>query len=266
MKKGYTVEDIHARAGEVLDSAIVHGAGFVRGMTDVDPMGGLVGVEALLALRDRYAGRLTIQVAAFTQEALFRHQGTLELLTQAAKLGVDVIAGCPQIERNDALVRRHVETCFSLAVAHGLDLHFLADDTDDAHARSLEMIADCTVDSGWSGRVIVGHVGALAAYDHAHAAEVIHRVREAGVTVCTNPQISLVLMGREDRGLIRRGTTRIGELLAAGVRVIAAQDDVDDPYYPFGIPSQLEGRQVHGARGAPQPPRRPGHGDGHGHR
>lgn len=240
LKKGYTVEDIHARAGEVLDSAVIHGAGFVRGFADVDPMGGLVGVRALLELRDRYAGRLTMQVAAFTQEALFRHEGTLEQLTQAAKLGVDVIAGCPQIERTEALVRKHVQACFELAVAHGLDLHFLADDTDNPHARSLEMIADCTLDHGWQGRVIVGHVGALAAYDHAHASEVIHRIREAGVTVCTNPQISLVLMGREDRGLIRRGTTRINELLAAGVPVIAAQDDVDDPYYPFGIPSQLE--------------------------
>jgi cytosine deaminase len=68
----------------------------------------------------------------------------------------------------------------------------------------------------------------------------MRRLRAAGVTICTNPQISLTLMGREDRGLIRRGTTRVNELMATGVRVIAAQDDVDDPYYPFGVPSQLE--------------------------
>ncbi|HEY8548156.1 MAG TPA: amidohydrolase family protein, partial [Acidimicrobiales bacterium] len=240
LKARYTIEDIHRRATEVLDAAVVHGAGFVRGLADVDPIGGLTGVDALLRLRDRYADRLHLQVAAFTQEALFRHEGTLDLLTEAVARGVDVVAGCPQLERNAELVRRHVEACFELAVAHGLDLHFLADDTDDPASRSLEVIADCTAGAGWEGRVIVGHVGALAAYDHAHSVEVIRRVRDAGVTVCTNPQISLTLMGREDRGLVRRGTTRINELRAAGVRVIAAQDDVDDPYYPFGIPSQLE--------------------------
>jgi cytosine deaminase len=32
----------------------------------------------------------------------------------------------------------------------------------------------------------------------------------------------------------------VGELLEAGVNVISAQDDVNDPYYPFGKPDQLE--------------------------
>ncbi|TMR89581.1 hypothetical protein EJK15_60055 [Nonomuraea basaltis] len=240
LKRAYTVEDIQARASEVLNTAIVHGAGFIRGFADIDPMGGLTGVDALLGLRERYSSRLQYQVAAFTQEALFRHDGTLEHLEEAVRRGVDVIAGCPQIERSADLVRKHVETCFELATANDLDLHFLADDTDDPAARSLEIITDCTEDAGWQGRVIVGHVGALSAYDHPHAVEVIRRVVDAGVVVCTNPQISLVLMGREDRGAVRRGTTRVSELLAAGARVIAAQDDVDDPYYPFGIPSQLE--------------------------
>lgn len=240
IKQAYTVDDIVERASGVLDAAVVHGAGFVRGFTDVDPIGGLVGVDALLQLKERYTGRLHLQVAAFAQEALFRHKGTVELFGEAVAKGVDVVAGCPQLERDDQLVRRHVETCFELAVQNDLDLHFLADDTDDPASRSLEVIADCTADAGWAGRVVVGHVGALSAYDHTHAVEVMDRLARSGVVICTNPQISLTLMGREDRGLIRRGTTRVNELLAAGVRVIAAQDDVDDPYYPFGVPSQLE--------------------------
>jgi cytosine deaminase len=65
-------------------------------------------------------------------------------------------------------------------------------------------------------------------------------VKEAGITICSNSQISLVLDGRGDRGLIRRGITRVRELLDAGVNVISAQDDVNDPYYPFGKPDQLE--------------------------
>jgi cytosine deaminase len=80
----------------------------------------------------------------------------------------------------------------------------------------------------------------LAAYDDNHAARVIDLVREAGITICSNAQISLVLDGRGDRGLVRRGITRVGELVQAGVNVITAQDDVNDPYYPFGKPDQLE--------------------------
>jgi cytosine deaminase len=65
-------------------------------------------------------------------------------------------------------------------------------------------------------------------------------VADAGISVCVNPQISLVLQGRSDRGQIRRGTTRVGELLEAGVNVMAGQDDVDDPYYALGRADQLE--------------------------
>jgi cytosine deaminase len=40
--------------------------------------------------------------------------------------------------------------------------------------------------------------------------------------------------------LIRRGTTRIGELRAAGVNVFFGQDCVNDGFYPFGRGSMLE--------------------------
>ena len=77
-------------------------------------------------------------------------------------------------------------------------------------------------------------------HDDNHADRVIALVKEAQITISSNAQISLVLDGRGDRGLVRRGITRVSELLEAGVNVISAQDDVNDPYYPFGKPDQLE--------------------------
>jgi len=37
-----------------------------------------------------------------------------------------------------------------------------------------------------------------------------------------------------------RAPTPLGRLLARGVNVVSAQDDVNDPYDPFGKPDQLE--------------------------
>ena len=51
---------------------------------------------------------------------------------------------------------------------------------------------------------------------------------------------NLVLQGRGDRGLVRRGTTRVRELLAAGVGVAFGQDCVQDGFYPFGRGDMLE--------------------------
>jgi cytosine/creatinine deaminase len=239
-KRSYTVEEIAARATPVVESAIRHGTTAMRTFADVDTIGGLVPVQGLLELKRRFAGLITLEVVAFPQEAIVRDPGCAELMEDAMELGADVVGGLPWYERLDRHVHEHIDFCMELAQRTGKDVHMLADDTDDPTSRSLEYLAVRTIETGYQGRVTASHCGALAAYDDNHAARVIQIVREAEITISSNTQISLVLDGRGDRGVIRRGITRVGELLDAGVNVISAQDDVNDPYYPFGKPDQLE--------------------------
>ncbi len=65
-------------------------------------------------------------------------------------------------------------------------------------------------------------------------------VATAGVTISVNAHINLVCSARIDREPRRRGIARVKELLARGVNVVTSQDDVNDPYYPFGKPDPLE--------------------------
>jgi cytosine deaminase len=60
------------------------------------------------------------------------------------------------------------------------------------------------------------------------------------VTISCNAHINLVCSARIDREPKRRGIARVKELLARGANVITSQDDVNDPYYPFGKPDPLE--------------------------
>ena len=212
----------------------------MRLFADVDRIGELRPVSALVKVREELRGLVDVQVVAFPQEGLLRPEGDIGLLRNAMTVGADVVGGLPWYERSDQHVRRHVDLVMELASELDRDVHFLADDTDDPTSRSLEHIALRTIELGWQGRVTASHCGALAAYDHTHAERVIALVKEAGVSICTNPHISLVMDGVRDRGLIRRGTTRVAELLEAGVNVCSGQDDIDDPYYPFGRGDQLE--------------------------
>src|SRR5438094_96519 len=106
--------------------------------------------------------------------------------------------------------------------------------------RTLEMVADEALRRGYIGRVCAGHVCSLAAADQQYADGVIDKCLRAEITIAANAGTNLVLQGRQDRGLIRRGTTRIGELRAAGVNVLFGQDCVKDGFYPFGRGSMLE--------------------------
>ena len=239
-KRGYRVEEIVERASRVVEAAIVHGTSAMRGFADVDTIGGLTPVKGLLELKRRFEGRITLEVVAFPQEGIVRDPGCDKLMREAIDLGADVVGGLPWYERLDRDMQDHVDFCFELAKRAGKDIHMLADDTDNPNSRSLEYLAVRTLEEGYGGRVTASHCGALAAYDDNHAEKVIGLVKEAGVAISSNTQISLVMDGRNDRGRVRRGITRVKELLDAGVNVISAQDDVNDPYYPFGKPDQLE--------------------------
>ena len=56
----------------------------------------------------------------------------------------------------------------------------------------------------------------------------------------TNPLDNSVLQGRFDSYPIRRGHTRVKELMAAGVNVCIGHDSVMDPWYPLGCGDPLQ--------------------------
>ncbi|MEM3452296.1 MAG: amidohydrolase family protein [Candidatus Hadarchaeum sp.] len=238
-KKRYTVQEIKKRANQVVDLAVVYGCTRIRAFADVDTIGGLNPVKALLEIKKERANHVDLQVVAFPQEGILKDEGTEDLLYQAMELGADVVGGIPWIEFGDDQ-KRHVDIVFDIAKRFGADIHMLVDDTDDPTSRTLEYFAYKAIKEKYFGRVSASHAGALAAYDNSHAARVIQMVRDAEMTIVSNPHISLMLNGRRDVGLIRRGITRVKEFLEAGVNVATAQDDVNDPYYPFGKMDQLE--------------------------
>jgi cytosine deaminase len=239
-KRNYVPEDVARRAGRVIEAGVANGTTFFRLFADVGTIGGLRAAHGLLLVRDRYRDLCRIQVVAFPQEGLLRDPGAAELLEEALKDGCDVVGGLPWYEYTDADARAHIDTCFELAARHGRDIHMLVDDTDDPNSRSLEYLAWKTMREGYHGRVTASHCGAMAAYNDVYAAKIVDMVATAGITISVNAHINLVCSARLDREPRRRGIARVKELLARGVNVISSQDDVNDPYYPFGKPDQLE--------------------------
>jgi cytosine deaminase len=239
-KRSYDAEEVAQRAGRVIETGVTTGTTFFRLFADVGTIGGLRAAEGLLLAREKYRGCCDIQVVAFPQEGIVRDPGAAELLEEALKEGCDVVGGLPWYEYTDEEARQHIDICFELARRHDLDIHMLVDDTDDANSRSLEYLALKTMREGFHGRVAASHCGAMAGYNDVYAAKVIDMVATANVTISANTHINLVCSARIDREPKRRGIARVKELLARGVNVVSSQDDVDDPYYPFGKPDQLE--------------------------
>jgi cytosine/creatinine deaminase len=240
LKRAYTVEDVRARARAVIETSVLNGATRIRSHVDVDTIGGLTPLEGVLAAARDCAWAAEVQVVAFPQEGLLRDPGAFELMEEAMRRGAGVVGGMPHWERTEAEQREHVRLCFELAERTGAPLDMHVDETDDGSVRTLEMVADEALARGWRRRVTVGHVCSLAAADEEYSARAVEKCARAGITVVSNPVTNLVIQGRGDRGLVRRGLTRVAELRAAGVNVAFGQDCVQDGFYPFGRGSMLE--------------------------
>jgi cytosine deaminase len=239
-KRAYTVDSVATRAAAVVEQHVQHGTTRIRSHVDVDTIGGLTPLRGVREAARRCADIADVVTIAFPQEGIARDPGAAALMEQAMAEGCDVVGGMPHWEDGEAAQREHVRFCFDLAQRFDADVDMHVDETDDGSVRTLAMVVEETERRGWQGRVTVGHVCALAAADHAYADDVVAGCARSGITVVTNPVTNLVLQGRGDRGLVRRGTTRVAELLASGVRVAFGQDCVDDAFYPFGRGSMLE--------------------------
>ncbi len=234
-----TPEDIRARVMKALPWFVAHGVTHIRSHVDVcDPE--LTALRTLLAIKREVAELIDIQLVAFPQLAVYSFEGGEELMRQAVDLGVDVIGGIPHYEITREYGVEQLRFVMRLADEAGLPVDVHCDETDDDHSRFLETLAAETIRHRMAGRVAASHTTAMHSYNNAYADKIIGNVRRAGLHVICNPPDNAVLQGRFDHYPIRRGLTRVRELLAAGVNVAAGHDSVMDPWYPMGCGDPLQ--------------------------
>ncbi|KYH31709.1 amidohydrolase family protein [Neomoorella mulderi] len=230
--------DFVDRGRRVLLMALRHGTTVMRTHITVNESLGLKAVEAALTLKEEFAGKVDLQVFVMASELEPAPAPPLrELFEEALRLGVDGLGGAPHLSER---MQEWVDYIFDLAVRYNVLIDFHVDETDAPSVASLEYIAAKTIQTGFQGRVVAGHCCGLAAVDEEKASRTIAAVKEAGISVITLPSCNLYLMGRRDKGLVRRGVTRVRELQAAGVNVAYASDNIRDAFRPFGNANMLE--------------------------
>jgi cytosine/creatinine deaminase len=240
-RQAFTHAEIVQRATAALQLALRHGTTAVRAQCHLDTEIGLKHIDALQTVKERVADWMTLQIVAFPQQGLLRDPHTLDLFREAFQRGADIVGGAANLEQGFT-VQEHIDAAFALALELGRDLDIHADLSlkPDASLADLELvhIARRTIEYGYQGRVTVGHACTLDSVAPAVAAEAIALLHAADITVTSQPD--LYRLGREDRQHVRRGLTRVKELIAAGVNVTYASNNVRDPLRPLGNMDLLE--------------------------
>jgi cytosine deaminase len=235
----WSPSDIEARFDFGVRGAYARGVSAIRTHLDSFPPQAEISWPVFAKLRDKWAGKVTLQASSIVSMDLFanddgrkladlvaEHGGQLGCVTRLA--GEDH-AGVP--EGFDDLM----ETVFALAEERGLDLDLHVDETDDPSARTLIRIARIALKRKFKGKILAGHCCSLAVQEDEAIAETVKLCAEAGVAVVTLPMCNLYLQGRAAGRTPRwRGVTTLHEMRAAGMQVAVGGDNVRDPFYAYG--------------------------------
>ena len=214
------------RAANLVRLCIAHGTTAIRSHADVGPDIGISHVEALLEVRQRFAECVDIQIVAFPQYGVLRAPGTADLLAAALDAGADLLGGIDPIGI-DGDLNGQLEILFSLADKKnvGVDIHL--HDTGANGLSEIDAVTGRARSLGMQGRVTVSHGFCLGAAPEPVVAGLADAMATAGVSLVTHgggasplPPVKL--------------------LRARGVVVFAGNDDVRDPWSPYGEGDMLE--------------------------
>ena len=237
-RAAFTRDNVARRASLFLERSLAHGVTRVRTHTDVDPVVGMRSLEGVLAAKAAMAGRVDVDVIAFSTsrndlsgpDAVARLEDALARKPDFVGLSINAAAD----------PRRALDALLDLAERHGLpvDLHI------DEHLRPAEIVAPLAVDviavRGLGRRATFSHLCALAAMEPADAHALIDAIARAGITVIALPETNLFLQDRGDATPRRRGITLARELIAAGATVRLGTDNVRDWFFPYGDADMLD--------------------------
>ncbi|AEI41788.1 amidohydrolase family protein [Paenibacillus mucilaginosus] len=246
---GFSREEIRSRIRRSALAALSYGTRSIRSHLDFNLKAGrevaMRTVHAALEVREELKNVIDIQFFPMLPYGL-RSPGTEEALAEGFRLGLDGIGGAPHLSPEP---EADIDWIFALAEKYGRPVDLHADESDDPGVRTVAHIARRTVAYGMQGKVTADHLCALSAMDEKTAGETIRAMADAGLSAVTLPAVNLYLQGRGDRGLVRRGTTRIRELLEAGIPLAVASDNIQDPFHPFGRGDLLQIGQIAGYAG-----------------
>jgi cytosine deaminase len=239
-KAAYTPDDLVRRGRLTLGRALRHGTTAIRAQCDVDPIIGLMALEALVALRREFADRLDLQIVAFPQEGLVGNPEALDLMRRALAAGADAVGGGPL----DGDYQLHIAQVFALAQEAGVPVDIHADLAID-HLRPLPeweapLVAAHARQAGLVGRVAIGHFASSSALTTEEVSVLATLLAEAGVSVAALPASEMYRQGLADPVNSRRGVPRVGDLLEAGVNVVFASNNIRDAFVTFGNADMLE--------------------------
>lgn len=232
--------DIERRALTAIRQYVSRGITTIRSHVDLHRStadnDALRGVDALIGLRERLRGRVTLQVCL-----LAGSETPTDLVHEAVARGVDVLGGCPHLAPDP---RAELNRMLDVAQQYGLPVDLHADEQTDLPAADDDLdvveLARQVLARGLVQPVTASHCVRLGMLPPHRLHPVLELMSRAGIAVVTLPITNLYLQGRGVTHAAPRGLAALPSVLDAGILLAAGADNLRDPFNPAGRADPFE--------------------------
>lgn len=228
------VRPVTVRADVLIGQAASLGTVAMRSHVDVDATTGLSHLHAVMAAREKWRGRMDIELVAFPQAGILTCPGTADVLDAAIREGAEVIGGIDPLGM-DGDSEGHLGVVFGIAERRGARIDIHLHEAGEGGIRQILRIAERTRALGMAGRVVISHAYALGDVPDDLVDSTARALADAGVAIMTNAPGD-------------RAFPPILRLRAAGVRVFAGNDNIRDAWWPYGNGDMLQRAMLIGYR------------------
>jgi cytosine deaminase len=241
----WTDADVEARFAYGLECAHAHGTVAMRTQLDSYWPHAKIGWRVFRRLRDEWADRITLQASSICPLDRFLGEDGVALADEIAMsggvLGM-VTTGIGDPDRPLVVgIQDQLDRFFTLAEERGLALDLHLDETGDAQAETLRLVAMTALRRNFRLPIQCAHCCSLAVQSEQEATETIRLCAEIGLSIVVLPACNMYLQGRGSGRTPRwRGITLVHEFKVAGVPVSFASDNCRDPFYPYGDHDMFE--------------------------
>ncbi|BEP59884.1 cytosine deaminase [Variovorax sp. V213] len=231
----WSAGDVHERASRGLQWAWECGTTQVRTHVDWwEPDAVPLAWPVMAELAQEWRGRVQLEQVSLIKLPLFEDAAqAMRLARQVKATGPHALLGGFVHSTNWS--ENALRNLLVSAQACDLDVDLHVDEELNSAAVGLPTTARILREIGFEGRVVCGHICALAAQPEAQAFATLDAVARAPITVVSLPATNLLLQdavtGRTPR---QRGITLVKEARERGIPLLFASDNVQDPFCRLG--------------------------------
>ena len=237
-----SAEQVLERSQAALERSWRYGIRAIRSHIDSVGPGAEASWQALISQRQRWQGRIDLQLVALAPVAHWLRPEGEALARQVADgggwLGGVVgppygVAGMAEQEAITALL------ALAERLGCGIDLH--VDEADHHPGKGVALVTEVALQQRCGVPITCSHASSMALLKERQLDRLAERMAAAAVAVVACPTTNQWLLGRRP-GLtpVLRPQAPIRSLQRAGVRVAVGADNLQDPWYPGGDGDPIE--------------------------